>query len=100
MGIIKGTSLNKKLNGYKGTLTPQQIADGINAANKNANRLANDAKILLDANRDPSATSLAILSIEEGGKVSILRSLALAKDEKEILECWRDYRSHTKKNVS
>lgn len=97
---LKGASLNKKLNGYKGTLTPQQIADGINAANKNANRLANDAKILLDAERYPSATSLAILSIEESGKVSILRSLALARDEKEIAEYWKDYRSHTKKNVS
>ncbi len=89
-----------KLNGYKGALTPQQIADGINTANKNAKRLANDAIILLDAGRYPSATSLAILSIEESGKVSILRALALAKDEKEIAECWRDYRSHTKKNIS
>jgi hypothetical protein len=58
--------LEKKLIGYKGTLTPQQIADGINAANKNANRLTSDAKFLLDAGRYPSATSLAILSLEFG----------------------------------
>lgn len=92
--------MEKKLNGYKGTLTPQQIADGINAANKNANRLASDAKILLDAGRYPSATSLAILSIEESGKASILRALSLSRDEKEVVECWRDYRSHSKKNIS
>jgi AbiV family abortive infection protein len=92
--------LEKKLNGYKGALSPRQIAQGINAANKNAYRLAKDAKLMLDAGRYPSAASFAILSIEESGKVSILRGLALAKDEKDIAEHWRDYRSHTKKNVS
>jgi len=92
--------LEKKLNGYKGALSPQQIAKGINVANKNAYRLAKDAEFMLDSGRYPSAASLAILSIEETGKVSILRSLALAKDDKEIAEYWRDYRSHTKKNVS
>ena len=92
--------MEKKLNGFKGALSPQQIADGINAAKKNAFRLANDAKFMFDDGRYPSAVSLAILSIEESGKVSILRALSLAKDEKEVAECWRDYRSHTKKNVS
>jgi AbiV family abortive infection protein len=92
--------LEKKLNGYKGALSPQQIADGINAAKKNAYRLAKDAKFIFDDGKYPSAVSLAILSIEESGKVSILRALSLAKDEKEVAECWRDYRSHTKKNVS
>jgi AbiV family abortive infection protein len=92
--------LEKKLNSYKGALSPQQIAKGINAANKNAYRLARDAEFMFDSGRYPSAASLAILSIEETGKVSILRSLALAKNEKEIADCWRNYRSHTKKNVS
>lgn len=92
--------MEKKLNSYKGPLSPQQIAEGMNAANKNAYRLATDAKLMLDAGRYPSAVALAVLSIEESRKVSILRGLALAKDEKEIAEHWRDYRSHTKKNVS
>lgn len=92
--------MEKKLNGYKGTLSPRQIAEGINAATKNAYRLAGDAKFMLDNNRYPAAVSLAILSIEESGKVSILRELSLARDEKEIAECWRDYRSHTKKNIA
>lgn len=92
--------MDRKLNSYKGELTPQQIADGINAANKNAYRLARDAELLCDAGRFPSAASLAILSIEEAGKVSILRQLALARSETELAESWREYRLHTKKNVS
>jgi hypothetical protein len=28
-----------------------------------------------------------------------LRPLAVARNEKEVVECWREYRSHTKKNV-
>jgi AbiV family abortive infection protein len=92
--------LDKKLNSYKGKLSPEQIAEGINVANKNAYRLARDAKVLCDAGRYPSAASLAILSIEESGKVSILRKLALARNETELAESWREYRSHTKKNVT
>ena len=91
--------MDKKLKRYKGALSPQQIAEGINVANKNAYRLVRDAEYLCDVDRYPSAASLAILSIEESGKVSILRQLALARDEKEIAECWKDYRSHAKKNV-
>ncbi|MGM0985309.1 MAG: AbiV family abortive infection protein, partial [Pseudomonadota bacterium] len=45
------------------------------------------------------ANSLATLSIEESGKVSILRAMSLARDEKELKEEWRRYRSHTNKNV-
>ena len=89
----------KKLDQYKGQLSPKQIADGMSAAQRNARRMADDAKLLLDTGRIPSAASLAILSIEESGKVSILRHLSVAKDDKEIANCWRAYRSHTKKNA-
>jgi len=92
--------VKKKLNSYKGKLTPQQIADGMNAALENARRLVEDAKLLLNAGRFPTAASLAILAIEESGKLSVLRSLALARDGGEIKEAWKDYRSHTKKNVT
>lgn len=91
---------NKKLNSYKGRLSPEQIAQGMNAAIQNAKRLWEDAALLLESGRFPSAVSLAILSIEESGKTSILRQLAVAKDDKELADCWRDYRSHTKKNVT
>jgi|KBSMisStandDraft_5_1062788.scaffolds.fasta_scaffold1110919_2 AbiV family abortive infection protein len=36
---------------------------------------------------------------EESGKTSILRHLSVAKDDKEIADCWRAYWSHTKKNA-
>jgi len=54
----------KRLNSYKGRLSHRQIADGMNAANRNARRLFEDVQVLLDAQRYASAASLAILSIE------------------------------------
>jgi len=72
----------------------------MNAASKNASRLTDDACLLLDAGRFPSAASLAILAIEEAGKVSILRGLSLARSDAEALEEWKAYRAHTGKNVS
>lgn len=90
----------KKLESYKGKLSAHQVAAGINAAIQNAKRLSEDASLLFEAGRFASAAALAILSIEESGKVSILRWLALAKTSEEIAEAWRDYRSHTKKNAS
>jgi len=89
----------KKLDQYKGVLSASKIVEGINVAQQNAVRLVEDAELLLENNRYPSAASLAILSIEESGKVSILRGLSVARDGKDLKESWRDYRSHTKKNV-
>jgi len=76
------------------------VAEGINAACQNAKRLADDAEILLKNKRYPSAASLAILSIEESGKVSILRGLSVAKNSDDLKESWQEYRSHTKKNAA
>lgn len=79
---------------------PSQIAAGMNAAQENAIQLLEDAELLFNSSRYPRATSLAILSIEESGKVSILRELALAKGATEVKKIWQSYRSHTKKNAS
>ena len=92
--------MKKKLNAYRGRLTPAEIATGMNAAAKNARRLSEDAESLLAAGRFPTAASLATLAIEEAGKVSILRELALAQSDAEALEVWRSYRSHSRKNVA
>ena len=88
-----------RLDQYKAKLSSAEIAAGMNAAAANARRLCEDAKLLLAQSRFPSALSLAALSIEESGKLSILRSLALARDQKELSETWREYRSHTRKNT-
>jgi len=83
---------------YVNALTPAEAAAGMNNAHNNAVRLAKDAKTLLDAERYPSALALAILSIEESGKTSIIRSLVLARNGDDLKAAWREYRSHTSKN--
>jgi len=88
----------KRLPQYKGTLTSAQIAEGMNAATCNSKRLFEDARVMLEQCRYPSAVGLAILSIEESGKHRILRELALVRNQKELLSAWREYRQHTSKN--
>lgn len=92
--------MKKNLNTYQGRLSVAQIAQGMNAAEKNANRLVEDAAILLSARRFPTAASIAILAIEETGKVSILRELALAKTDVDVAKSWKEYRSHSRKNIN
>lgn len=98
----KGVSLHlmPKLVAYRGPLAPAQIADGINHAASNARRLVEDAELLLASGRFPTACSLAALAIEEAGKVSILRELAVARSGDDVRRSWKRYRSHTQKNVS
>ena len=89
----------RHLKSYSGRLTAHQIARGINAARRNARRLAEDAQLLFDKGRYPTAAALAILSIEETGKESILRGIAWATEDNELRTSWKDFRSHTKKNA-
>lgn len=91
--------MKNSLNPYAGSLTPGQVAEGISAAQENARRLLDDAKLLLEARRLPSAAALAILSIEERGKTIILKRLAIAKNPTELKKAWREYRSHRAKNT-
>jgi len=89
----------RHLNSYSDRLTAHQIAIGINATRRNARRLAEDAQLLFDKERYPTAASLAILSVEEAGKESILRQIAWTSEDKELRTSWKDFRSHTKKNT-
>lgn len=84
---------------YRGSLTTEQVTVGMNAATANATRLAQDARLLLENHRWPTAASIAALSIEESGKFVILRRFLTASTE-EIKDLWRQYRFHTKKNVN
>ena len=92
--------MKRKLNAYRGRLTAAQVAEGMNAAAKNARRLSEDAERLLAAGSFPTAASLAALAIEEWGKVSILRQLAVAKTDAEATTAWKSYRTHTSKNAA
>jgi AbiV family abortive infection protein len=84
---------------YRGRMTNRQIAEGMTAAASNARRLVSDAVLLLEAKRWPTAASLAILAIEETGKGGILRSLSVARSDKEVVGLWKDFRSHRIKNA-
>lgn len=82
---------------FKGTLTPRQIAEGMAAAQKNALRLLEDARLLLDARRFSSASFMAIIAIEEYGKLPILDTMVYTPPD-EIKKKWQAYRSHRHKN--
>ena len=77
---------------FRGRLTNAEIAQGMTAALSNARRLLADAVILLDAKRFPTAASLAVLSIEESGKSSILRAMSVARTDKDVSNLWKDAR--------
>ncbi|MDB5602339.1 MAG: hypothetical protein JWN71_4383 [Xanthobacteraceae bacterium] len=85
---------------YRGRLSAQQAADGINAAKENAERLHADAQLLFDAERYQSACALAVLSIEESGKPAILRRIATVASDEGLKKIWREYRTHTAKNIA
>lgn len=85
------------LNPYRGALTAAQVAEGMNAAANNGSRLLRDARVLMEAERWASACQLAILAIEEFGKIAILRRLATARRQ-ELGGVWKEYRQHTAKN--
>lgn len=87
-----------KLTPFRGRLDATQVAGGINAAVRNARRLAQDARLLIEAERYPTAASLAALAIEEVGKVQLLRRLSVAPDEAAAKAVWREIRSHRAKN--
>ncbi len=82
---------------YRAALSPSDVVAGMNAALRNARRLADDAALLLAAGRWATAASLAILSMEEAGKVGVLRLLSIATDPLALKAGWKDYRSHQAK---
>ena len=91
--------MNLPLKDFVGTLTASQVLDGISACQANANRLVADAETLASVGSFASAAALAILAIEELGKVTLLRRLALVSDPKELRAVWSDFRNHRAKNA-
>jgi AbiV family abortive infection protein len=88
-----------RLKQYRSFLPAHQVAAGMTCASANARRLAEDAQMLFDAGRYPSATALAVLSLEESGKLSILREMSTATSQEQILGLWKRYRQHTAKHT-
>jgi AbiV family abortive infection protein len=83
---------------YKGPLDAQKATLGMNYSIKNANRLLKDSKRLFEINSYASALSLAVLAIEEIGKISIIREIEVASTELQLKKAWKRYRSHLSKN--
>jgi AbiV family abortive infection protein len=84
---------------HKQKIDSIKASKGIIAANANAKSLLEDATLLFKNERYARAISLAILSIEESGKPTILRSILLEEDAKEISKKWKEYRNHHYKNT-
>lgn len=85
---------------YKSKLDAKSAADGIRLANENALALFEDAQLLFDNQRFERSLAISVLSIEESGKPSIIRSILLTDDPKELKKEWQNYRKHTKKNTA
>ena len=83
---------------YSGRLTVTQIAAGMNHCRDSAKRLLNAARTLYKAGDYATTVSLAVLAIEEDGKLPILRRMVTAVDEEDVRQCWKEFRSHCLKN--
>jgi AbiV family abortive infection protein len=91
--------MSSTLTQYKGPLAPAQATEGIALARANAARLIADSDLLMENGRHASASALAILAIEELGKVQAIKIVVLRKGAAELKEAWREYRNHRAKNV-
>lgn len=91
--------MTERLTQYRGALSAEEAAKGISLARGNATRLIQDAEVLLQAERYPSAIALATLAIEELGKVQIIKIIVLQTDDSALKKAWKEYRSHRAKNV-
>lgn len=85
---------------YKSKLDPKSASEGIRLAKENADSLVKDAQLLFDNNRYERSVTLSILAIEEAGKASIIRSILITEDKKELNDNWKRYRKHTEKNLA
>lgn len=97
---FESLSLNK---GQKSTdleLTPEKAHDLAVKIYSNAIALFEDAVILHKNERFSRANALAILSIEEFGKIDLILKLILTdkSDTKTLRNLWNDFRNHKSKN--
>jgi AbiV family abortive infection protein len=74
----------------------EELAEGIKLCIENAKSLLNEAELLYSNGKLPRAFSLAVLSVEEMGKIPMLvRAACFEKDEKtRWSEFWKRWRNH------
>ncbi len=97
-----GRPLRNFLEQFKGKLTDEQVATGAHFCFMNAKELFEEANILKEHGKYARALSLAILSLEELGKVIILPSvLSINKnDDSAWAKFWKDFRNHKGKQYA
>ncbi|GBD95239.1 MAG TPA: AbiV family abortive infection protein [Nitrospirae bacterium] len=86
---------------YNGRITIDQIVGGISCCLENAKELFLDAQILRRSQRYPRALSLLLMSMQEAGKIEILRKMASISsgDQKKWKKLWKQFRSHEIKDA-
>jgi AbiV family abortive infection protein len=84
---------------FKGVLTPKECAIGIEVCLENAGSLLQEAQILFEHGKNARANFLALTSVEELGKISILTALMITPDSQESsrLERWAEFYKHGEK---
>jgi len=94
--------MKKFLSKFKGTpLNDEQIAHGMHLCFCNAKELLEDASFLKDNGRHSRALSLAILSLEELGKIPLLLNTVLYPkgQNDEWKSFWSSFTSHKSKQL-
>jgi AbiV family abortive infection protein len=79
---------------YRGPLSPKLAADVSAASLRNANRLIEDARVLISAGRYPTAVSLSVLAIEEATKADMVRLIVSARTAELLKQAWQAFRNH------
>jgi AbiV family abortive infection protein len=79
-------------NPFAGPLSAERAEAGILALKANAERLARDSRLLYDAQRYPSAATMAAAALNEIARLRVLMELIAARKDKQRRELWRCFR--------
>lgn len=91
MGIFSKEALRRPTTDV---LTERDAYLAMDAAVKTARQLYSDAQLLFANARWPRAAAVAVLCLEEVGKVRLVLRIEDARDEQERRKAWEDYLNH------
>jgi AbiV family abortive infection protein len=80
-------------------LTEVEFRKAMNAAVLTARELRNDAEFLFSNGRYARAAALAVLALEEVGKIKILPRIFNTSDTRSRKIAWKEYRDHQAKSA-
>jgi AbiV family abortive infection protein len=93
--------IKRALEKFNGTLSIQEIHDGIEVCFRNAKALCADSELLFAHERWPRSFALSISALEEVGKVVVLHSMVEIPTSKPKVwkQHWREARCHVTKTL-